>query len=114
VSVVARYLEAVSSLDWETAEGCLAEDVLRVGPFGDTYRGKAAYLEFLRNLMPTLQGYRMDLGPVIEANAGATAVAELTETVTLDGKTVVTPECLVFQLDSAGRIVEIRIYIQQP
>jgi len=84
-----------------------------VGPFGDVYEGREPYLAFLSSLMPTLSGYRMDVGGVHETEGGMTVVAELVETVEMDGKTVVTPESLVFDLDGDGTIREIRIYIQQ-
>lgn len=113
MDVVSRYLKALSSGDWETAGSCLADDVRRVGPFGDTYRGRSEYLGFLQKLMPTLRGYRMDLERVIQSGDGRVAVAELSETVEMDGGTVVTPESLVFDLDAAGLIADIRIYIQQ-
>lgn len=111
--VVTRYLQAVSAGDWTTAEACLADDVCRVGPFGDTFTGRAEYLDFLRKLMPTLAGYRMDLGRLIVSGDGRAAVAELNETVEMDGGTVVTPESLVFDLDESGLIEAIRIYIQK-
>jgi hypothetical protein len=110
--VVARYLKALSLFEWENARECLAEDVRRVGPFGDTYTGRTAYLDFLQKLMPTLNGYRMDLGRVIVSNDGQSAVAELSETVEMDGRIVVTPESLVFDLDQSGLIAGLRIYIQ--
>ena len=110
--IVARYLKALSVFDWESARECLAEDVSRVGPFGDTYTGRTAYLDFLQKLMPTLGGYRMDLARVIVGDDGQRAVAELSETVEIDGRTVVTPESLVFDLDQSGLIVGLRIYIQ--
>ena len=36
-TVVERYLERLVAHDWEAMAACLAEDVVRVGPFGDTY-----------------------------------------------------------------------------
>jgi hypothetical protein len=113
MQVVARYLEAVACFDWETARECLAEDVRRVGPFGDTYTGRDRYLEYLKELMPTLQGYRMDLGRVIRSGDGRSAFVELSETVEIDDRPVVTTEGLVFDLDETSRITGIRIYIQQ-
>lgn len=108
-----RYLDAVAGQDWDAAGGCLSEDVRRTGPFGDVYEGRAPYLAFLAGLMPTLAGYRMDIERVIEAAEGTTVFAQLAETVEMDGRTIVTPETLVFDLDGGGRIREIRIYIQQ-
>ena len=113
MTVARRYLEAVAAQDWDVAAACLTADVRRVGPFGDTYIGRDTYMAFLRELMPTLEGYRMDIERVIDGDGGSTVVAQLTETVEMGGKTVVTPESLVFDLDQSMKIREIRIYIQQ-
>ena len=112
VTVVGRYLTAVAGQDWETLADCVAEDVRRTGPFGDRYEGREAYVGFLRQLMPTLEGYRMDVERIVATDEGRTVVAELSETVELDGRPVRTPESLVFDLDDAGRISRIAIYIQ--
>jgi len=42
------------------------------------------------------------------------AFAELTETVELGGKSMVTPEVLVFDLTGDGRIGRVEIFIQTP
>lgn len=86
---------------------------MRVGPFGDTYRGRDHYLQSLRKLMEGLKGYRMELGRIVESNDSRIFTAELTETVEMDGRTVLTPECLVFDLDESGVIAGIRIYVQK-
>ena len=113
-SVVRAYLEAVAGHDWDTARDLLSDEVSRVGPFGDTYRGRAHYLDFLTGVMTSLRGYRMDIERVIEGSGSRTAVAELTETVEMDGAAVVTPEALVFDVDADDLITSIRIYIRQP
>jgi ketosteroid isomerase-like protein len=113
VSVVRRYLDAVATFDWDAARDCLSEDVHRVGPFGDAYTGRDRYLGYLRDLMPTLAGYRMEIERVFDSDDRRSAVAELTETVELDGRVVVTPESLVFDLGPEGTIVAIRIYTQR-
>lgn len=84
-----------------------------MGPFGDVYQGRDAYLAFLSSLMPTLSGYRMEVEGVYGTEDGTRVVAELVETVEMNGRTVATPESLVFDLDDDGRIRGIRIYIQQ-
>ena len=112
-AVVMRYLEAVAAHDWDTAGGCLSPDVHRTGPFGDVYQGRDQYLAFLSQLMPTLVGYHMEIERVFPAGRGGTVVAQLTETVEMDRKPVVTPESLIFELDDQNTIREIRIYIQQ-
>ena len=109
--VVERYLEAVVGHDWEALASCLAADVVRVGPFGDTYTPRDPYVAFLAELMPSLPGYAMRVDRVLYA--GAVAVAELTETVEMQGKPVHTPESLVFDLAPDGRIARIAIYIQR-
>lgn len=109
-----RYLEAVASHDWGTAASCLAEDVERHGPFGDTYRGRDPYMAYLRQVMPSLSGYCMHIERVVSDAEGRVALAQLNETVDMEGKPTVTSESLVFDLDDAGLIRSIRIYIQQP
>lgn len=109
--IVERYLDAVAGHDWDTLQGCLAEDVVREGPFGDTYTPKGPYMEFLSALMPTLGGYSMRVDRVLYA--GSVALAELSETVEVDGSPVETPEALVFDLDGDGRICRIGIYIRR-
>jgi len=111
VSVVERYLDRIVTHDWDAVAECLADDVVRIGPFGDTYTPKDRYLAFLSNLMPTLRGYAMRVDRVL--GAGGVVVAELSETVELDGTPVVTPEALVFEMDEAEKIARIVIYIQR-
>jgi ketosteroid isomerase-like protein len=111
--VVERFLAAMVAHDWDTMGGCVADDVTRVGPYGDTYRGRTEYVAFLSQLLPTLPGYRMDVDRVVYSDDGRFAAAELSETVDIDGRPVRTPEGLVFDLDGDGRIQHLAIYIQQ-
>ena len=97
--------------DFDAMAACLAEDVVRVGPFGDTYTPRQPYVAFLSELMPALPGYSMRVDRVVEV--GTTVVVELTEIVEMAGKPFVTPEALVFDLDEDGRIAHISIYIQR-
>ena len=113
MSVTKRYLDAVAGHDWATAEQCVAVNVRRVGPFGDVYEGRDAYISFLRDLMPTLAGYSMTIHRVLECHDGTTVVVELNETVEMGDQTIDTPECLVFELDDEGLIAGITIYIQR-
>ncbi len=113
VTIVQRYLAAVSHQDWEVVESCLTDEVHRVGPFGDVYSGRDAYLAFLRQTMPSLKGYRMDIDRLTTTGDETVAVAELRETVELDGTPVVTRECIVCDVDASGLIRQISIYIQR-
>ncbi len=109
--IVERYLEALVAHDWEAMAACLADDVVRVGPFGDTYAPKGPYVAFLTDLMPKLPGYSMRVERLVVA--GTSAVVELSETVEIEGTAVVTPEALVVDLDDDGLIIRIAIYIQR-
>jgi len=112
--VVENYLAAVVSHDWDALRRCLRDDVVRNGPFRDEYRGGDDYVGFLRELMPTLAEYSMDVTRVTYADSGRLAFAELTETVTVNGSPLRTEESLVFELDGevAPRIARIDIYIK--
>ena len=110
-AVVERYLDRMVAHDFDAMAACLAEDVVRVGPFGDTYTPRQPYVAFLSGLMPALPGYAMRVDRVVEV--GTTVVVELTETVEMAGKPFVTPEALVFDMDEDGRIAHISIYIQR-
>jgi hypothetical protein len=89
---------------------CVTEDVVRVGPYGDTYTGRADYVAMISGLLPSLPGYAMDIERVVYV--GDVAVAELSETVEVDGAPLRTPESLVFDLGDDGRIRHISIYTQ--
>ncbi len=109
--VVARYLDRLVAHDWAAMAQCLAQDVVRVGPFGDTYTPRDAYVAFLSKLMPALPGYSMRIDRVV--SHGSTVWVELTEVVEISGAPLETPEALVFDLDDDGRIAHISIYIQR-
>ena len=94
--------------DWDGMAACVTDDLVRTGPFCDTYNGKDEYVAFISGLMPTLPEYAMKLDRVVYADG--VAMAELTESV---GGTD-TPESLVFDLAGDGRIARISIYIQRP
>jgi limonene-1,2-epoxide hydrolase len=110
--VVERFLAAMVAHDWETMGACVTDDVVRVGPYGDTYRGRADYVAFIASLLPTLPGYRMDVSRVVYAEGGRVATAELSETIDAPSGPLRTPESLVFDID-AGLIGHIAIYIQR-
>jgi ketosteroid isomerase-like protein len=110
---IERYLDAVASQDWNVVGECIADDIVRVGPYRDRFAGRDDYLAFLADLMPKLEGYSMEVHRVTYAS-DVLGFAELTETVWLDGKAMRTPEVLVFGLDGDGRIARIGIFIQTP
>jgi len=109
--VVTRYLGAVAGHDWEAASECLNENVLRVGPYGDTFTSRTEYMGYLADLMPRLPGYSMRVDRV--RADGPVVMAELAETVEMDGTPRVTPECIVFDLDQDDLITRIAVYTQR-
>ena len=111
--IVERYLRAIVSHDWGVVDECIADDIVRVGPYGDRYAGRDEYLAFIADLMPKLEGYAMRLDRVTYASE-TLAFVELSETVEMHGKPMVTPEVLVFELAGDGRIARVEIYIQTP
>jgi len=94
--------------DWDAMGACVTDDLVRTGPFCDTYSGKDTYVAFISELVPALPDYAMKVDRVVYADG--VAMAELTESV---GGTD-TPESLVFDLAPDGRIARISIYIQRP
>lgn len=103
--VVERYLEALTGHDWDALRACLTDDVVRVGPYNDEYRGRDAYVGFLSSLMPTLPGYSMEVQRVTYVDDRA--YVELAETVA----GVRTDEALVFELNG-DRIARVDVYIK--
>lgn len=109
--VVERFLDRMAAHDWAGVTDCLARDVVRIGPFGDTYSPRDRYVAFLAELMPQLSNYSMKVARVTYGDSHA--VAELSETMDVDGALLETPEALVFDLDAAGQIARIAVYIQR-
>jgi ketosteroid isomerase-like protein len=111
--IIERYLGAIASHDWDVVDACIADDIVRVGPYRDRYAGRDEYLAFVADLMPKLQGYAMALDRVTYVS-DARAYAELSETVEFDGKPMRTSEVLVFEVNGDGRIARVDIFIQTP
>jgi ketosteroid isomerase-like protein len=109
-NLVETYLDAIQSHDWAGLSECVAEDVVRVGPYGDVYKGRSDYIAFISDLLPTLPGYGMDVQRV--TYDGNRAFAELSETVEVDGSPVITHEVLLLELED-DRIARINIFIQR-
>jgi ketosteroid isomerase-like protein len=112
-AVVERYLAAIASHRWDVVGECIADDIVRVGPYGDRFAGRDDYLAYLVDTMPKLAGYAMAVHRVTSVSE-ALAFAELVETVELDGKPMLTDEVLVFAFDDHGRIARVDIFIQTP
>jgi hypothetical protein len=110
-STVLRYLDCMVAHDWQAMTGCLHPDVVRVGPFGDTYSPRGPYVEFLSSLLPTLINY--DLVIIRTLARDSVVIVQLAETMELRGATDTTREVLVFDTDEEGLITRIEIFIQR-
>ncbi|MHB8669227.1 MAG: nuclear transport factor 2 family protein [Acidimicrobiales bacterium] len=111
--LIRRFLDHMVARRWEAMADCLSADVVRIGPYGDTYSPREAYVSFLSDLLPRLSNYRMEVSRVVVDEASGTGLAELAETLDLDGGSVRTPEALVFDFGDDGRIARIAVYIQE-
>jgi SnoaL-like protein len=112
-AVVERYLDAIASRRWDIVGECIADDIVRVGPYGDRFAGRDDYLVYLVDTMPKLAGYAMAVHRVTYVSE-ALAFAQLAETVEFDGKPMLTEEVLVFAFDDDRRIARVDIFIQTP
>ena len=110
-SVVLRYLDCMVAHDWVAMSECLHPDVVRVGPFGDTYTPRGPYVEFLSSLLPTLRQYDLTVARTVSHQS--VVMVQLTEAMELQGSVDVTREVLVFDTDTSGLITRIDIFIQR-
>jgi SnoaL-like domain len=111
-SLVRTYLDRLVRHDWTAVTECLHPQVIRVGPFADTYTPRDRYVDFLSTLMPSLVNYRMDIGRF--AIRDSVVFVQLSESMEIAGSQDVTHEALVFDTDDSGLITRIEIFIQRP
>jgi ketosteroid isomerase-like protein len=107
---VQRYLDAMAHGDWATLAATLAHDVERIGPYGDDFRGRAPYAEFLESIITSLSGYELAIADVIVA--GGRVAVELSETVDDNGARLHTDETVVFDV-ADGLITRVAVYLQK-
>jgi hypothetical protein len=110
-TTVLRYLDHLVAHDWAALSECLHPDVVRVGPFGDTYRPRRPYVEFLSSLLPALVNYQLTVERLVTRQS--VVVVQLSEKMDIGGSPDVTREVLVFDTDPAGLITRIDIFIQR-
>ncbi len=107
--VVERYLAGLAVHDWAAVAATLADDIERMGPYRDAYRGRDEYAAFLEGTITALEGYQLDVDRIHAA--GAVVTVELRETVDDGDDRLETSEAVVF--DTAdGHIVKVAVYLQ--
>jgi hypothetical protein len=113
--VIEQFVACYGGRDWDGLAECLSDDGFeRIGPYVDVIGSKAEYLDFLRRVVPTLQGdYELQARRIAYVD-DRLGFAELTEHLQVDGVMTDIPEVIVFGLDGRGRINHMRLYLQQP
>jgi ketosteroid isomerase-like protein len=111
VATVTRFFERMAAFDWDAMAACVAEDVLRVGPFRDVKSGRDDYRDFLATTIEALEHYRLDLQRVW--SDGERAVAQLSETLDVDGRPRRTDEAIVLDVGHDGLITRVEVYLQR-
>jgi hypothetical protein len=110
-SAVGRYLAALGRQDWDALAACLTDDVVRIGPYGDVYEGRDAYVAFLAETLASLPGYELRVERLIVASA--TVVAELNETIDGPQGRMRTDEAIVFDLAPSGLIRRVGVFLRR-
>ena len=60
--VIERYLEFLAAHDWDGLATTIADKgLVREGPFCDVVEGKEHYVAYLRKVLTTLKGHRLDV-----------------------------------------------------
>jgi limonene-1,2-epoxide hydrolase len=114
MSIVERYLTCMAAHDWDGLAGTITDDdLIREGPFCDVVEGKERYVAFLRGILTSLQGYRVDVHRVSHVSE-RTSFVELTETFDVDGTSTSYPQCILFEQGDDGLISYVSVFIKQP
>lgn len=111
VATVTRFFSCMGAGDWDAMAACLAPDVVRVGPYRDVKSGRDDYRSFLAETIEALDGYHLDVQRVW--SDGGRAVAQLSETLTVDGRPRRTDEAIVCDLGPDGLIHRVEVYLQR-
>jgi hypothetical protein len=113
-AVLERYLTCLADHDWDGLAATIADEGLtREGPYCDRIDGKQHYLAYLRKVLTTLQGHRLDVQRISHVDARLSFV-ELTEAFEIDGVAKEWPECLLFEQDDDGLISRVSVFFKEP
>jgi hypothetical protein len=113
-AVVEEYLRTFAAFDWEGFAAILADENLRrVGPFMDVIETKEDYVDFLSKLMPTLINYEVRVDRVSDCGSKRFLV-ELSEIFDVDGVRTEYPQADLFEVDAAGKISGVSIFMKVP
>ncbi len=113
MDAVREYLGALSERSWDRLATTMAgAGFVCNGPFVDMIEGRDAYVGFLRRVCSPFDSYRIDVHRV--SRSGDVVVAEVDEVIGRDGSVSSFPEALLFELDDAGLIRFVSVYMKRP
>ena len=111
---VEHYLACMAAHDWAGLADTLADEGLtRDGPFCDAVEGKQPYVDFLRGVISSLDGYQLQVERVSHVSDRVSFV-ELSETFGVDGVATTYPECILFERTGDGLICHVSVFMKQP
>ena len=111
VAIAARFFDRMGHFDWEAMGACVAEDVEGVGPYRDQKAGREDYQQFLAETIEALDDYHLDVQRIW--SDGTHVVAQLSETLTMEGRPRRTDEAIVLDIGDDGLIARVEVYLQQ-
>jgi hypothetical protein len=109
---IERFFACLSARDWAGLGGMLSPEVERVGPLGDLVRGRASYLDLLRESVPEVYGN--DVHRVTYALGGGSGFARVTEHLGYPDRPLHLEEAYLFQLEPGAMISRVEIFWQSP
>ena len=83
----------------------------RVGPYRDVKQGRTEYRDFLAETIEAISGYHQDIQRIW--SDGDHAVAQLSETMDVDGRPRRTDQAIVLDLGPDGLINRVEVYLQR-
>jgi hypothetical protein len=111
---VEHYLACMAAHDWDGLAATIADEGLtRDGPFCDRVQGKQPYVDFLRGVITSLDGYQLQVQRVSHVSNRVSFV-ELSETFGVDGVATTYPECILFERNDTGLISHVSVFMKQP
>ena len=111
-TTVDRYFTAMERHDWEELRSCLSDSFSRVGPYEDhTWDSPDAYLAFLRDLLPNLEGQRVEVTEVVEE--GPLVHVNVTETIDVHGAPHTVRVAGTFRLDDHDLIEHVEVFVRR-
>jgi len=111
---VETYLACMAAHDWDGLAATLADAGLtRDGPFCDRVEGKQGYVDFLRGIITSLEGYQLRVQRVSHISDRVSFV-ELSETFGVDGAPTTYPECILFERNDDCLICHVSVFMKYP